>query len=480
MPVTAAARGGLLLTLGGLGDRFGRAKTLRVGLVIFIAAALAAAYSQNSEQVIAARAVMGIGGALIMPSTLSIITDVFRGPERAKAIAIWAAVAGVGVGIGPLIGGLLLDNFWWGSVFLVNVPVAGLALVLGIRLVPDSKDPEPKPLDIPGAVLSTGAIAGLVYAIIEAPALGWGSVEVIGAFVGAALLGAAFVAREKTTDHPLLDFDFFKRPRFSLGALAISVAFFALLGMVFGLSQYLQFVKGYSPLEAGVRLLPIAAGIAVGARGSERLVGKLGTTIVVAGALTLLAGTIAAINFFDAQTPYWAIGTGVFFVAMSMGSIMAPSTEAVMGSVPRAHAGVGSAMNDVTRMVGGALGVAVIGSILNSLYSDRMAAAVAGLPERAADVASDSVGGAMQIAASLPGASGEALRTAAGSAYTDSFGLAVLAGTGLAALGAVAVARLMPARGVAIEGDAESEPDRPAPPGPSKTPGGVEVGEAAI
>lgn len=452
---------GLLLTMGGLGDRFGRAWTLRIGLVVFVLSALAASYAQNVAQVIAARAVMGAGGALIMPSTLSIIVDVFKGPERARAISIWAASAGIAVGLGPLIGGALLENFWWGSVFLVNVPIAGVALVLGWWLVPDSKDPRPKPIDWPGAALSTGAVSVLVYGIIEAPAKGWTSPVVLASFAAAVLLAMGFAWRERTTRYPLLNFAFFRRPRFSAGAGAISVAFFALIGMVFGMTQYLQFVKGYTALEAGLRLLPIGAGIAVGARGGERINRIIGTKKVVAAGLVLLAVTLASINFFEPATPYWAIAIGVFFTAVAMGTIMAPSTESVMGAVPQENAGVGSAMNDVARQVAGAFGVAIVGSIMNTLYSSRVADAVdaasraAGgrLPEALADASKDSVGAAIQVAAQLPGAAGQALATAAGSAFTEAFGVAVLAGTALALIGAVAVLKWMPPRAQAIPED---------------------------
>ncbi len=249
---------GLLLTLGVLGDRFGRARALQAGLLVFGGASLWAAYASSTEVLIAARAVMGVGGALIMPATLSILIDVFPREERGWAIAIWSGVAGVGIGLGPLVAGLLLEWFWWGSVFLINVPIAILALAAGWWLVPESRDEDHAGLDLPGAVLSVSAISLLVYAIIEAPNHGWLDRLTLAAFAGAALLSAAFFWWELRTPHPMLDLSFFRNRRFSLGSAAIGLTFFALFGTIFVFTQYLQFVQGYTALEAGTRLLPMA------------------------------------------------------------------------------------------------------------------------------------------------------------------------------------------------------------------------------
>ena len=438
--------GGLLLIMGALGDRFGRARMLQAGLVVFGVASLAAAYVDTTGQLIAARAVMGVGAAMMMPATLSIIVDVFKGKERAKAISIWASLAGIGLFLGPVLGGLLLRNFYWGSVFLVNVPIAGLALVATMFLVPDSRDPEAKPLDIPGAVLSAGAIAALIYAIIEGPGKGWTSLEISASVVAAVLLGIGFVIRETRTRYPLVDFAFFKRARFSTGAAAISLAFFAMAGLLFGTTQYLQFVQGYTPLEAGIRFLPAALGLMVGAIGSETLARRYGTTKVVSGGMVLLAATLPVVLFWEVDTPYWAVGAAIAVIGFAAANIFAPATEAVMGAVPEEKAGIGSAINDLTRLMATALGIAVIGSVMNSIYSSRVAAAVTALPAEAAAAAKDSVGAALQIAASLPGDSGEALSAAAAEAFTDAFGLAILIGAAVTLLGALVVARVMPAR----------------------------------
>jgi EmrB/QacA subfamily drug resistance transporter len=456
---------GLLLTFGGLGDRFGRARMLRLGLVIFATAAFVTVFAESSSQVIAARAVMGIGGAMIMPSTLSIIIDVFKGPERARAISIWAATAGVGVGLGPLIGGALLEQFYWGSVFLVNVPIAVAALVLGFWLVPESRDPEAKPVDFIGAALSTAAVALLIYAIIEAPSEGWAAPLTLAGFAGSVILAAAFAWRETHTEFPLLNFDFFRRRRFSAGSGSISIAFFALMGMVFAFTQYMQFVRGYTALEAGVRLLPLAAGIAIGARGGEKLNRRFGTKAVVGTGLVLLAITLLVINFYEPDTSLWIIEISVFMTSVAMGSIMAPSTDSVMGAVPPENAGVGSAMNDVTRQVGGALGVAIIGSVLTSVYSSRVADAVdavAGLPPAAAESAKDSIGATLHVASTLPPEIAGPLLHAAGSAYTDAFGLSTLVGAAFALAGAALVFRFMPSRETAHGSMAEDVAPRAA------------------
>ena len=437
---------GLLLTMGALGDKFGRKRALQAGLIVFGLSSFFAAYAGTSAQLISARAFMGVGGALIMPSTLSILTDVFPREERGKAISIWAGVAGIGIGLGPLTGGLLLEHFWWGSVFFINIPIVLIALVSGLVLVPESQDPYPPPLDIPGAVLSISAVTTLVYSFIEASVRGWTDGLVITGFASGAILAGAFVFRETVAKHPMLNFAFFKNLRFSAGAAAIAIGFFALFGMVFGLTQYLQFVQDYTPLEAGLRMVPVALGIAVGAGFSHRLVGALGTNRVVAMGLIILAGVLVTITFWEPDTGYWIIGLTFFIIAFGMGNLMAPSTDAVMGAVPEANAGIASAMNDVTRQVAGAFGVAVIGSVINTVYSSRMVGAVASLPSGAAEAASDSVGMASQIASILPEPVVGGLRDSAKIAFTDALGIGVLVAAGVALIGSVLVARFMPPR----------------------------------
>lgn len=435
---------GTLLTMGALGDRFGRARFLSAGLVVFGLASGYAGFTETAAELISARAIMGIGAAMIMPATLSIITDVFPREERGRAIGIWAAVAGLGIGLGPIVGGMLLENYFWGSVFLVNVPIVITALILGYFLVPASRDPEATPLDLRGAFTSLVTITALVFGIIEGPAEGWSSPLVIGAFAIAAVFGAAFVWIERSVEHPMLNLDYFRNPRFSGGATAISVAFFSLFGVIFLLTQYLQFVLGYSALEAGVRTAPIALGMVIGSAMAPRLAERFGTTKVVAFGLFVLSATLVSFTFLGVATGYAVIGVSIVAMAFGMGNIMAPSTDAVMGAVPVAKAGVGSATNDVTRQVAGAIGVAVIGSVFNSAYQTNMGSAVAQLPPEAAEAASNSIGAALQIATQLPAQAGDALVTAARQGFVDAMSVAIWIPVVVASMAALLVLRFLP------------------------------------
>ena len=310
-------------------------------------------------------------------------------------------------------------------------------------------------------MLSIAAITALVFAIIEAPARGWTDNLVLASFAAGGLLAIAFIIWEIKTDHPMLNLAFFRNLRFSAGAGAIAITFFAMFGMVFGLTQYLQFVQGYTALEAGVRLVPMALGIVVGAGNSHRLVSKLGTDKVVTLGLLLVATVFSTLAFWGPDTEYWVVGTTLFVLAFGMGNVMAPSTDAVMGAIPEANAGVASAMNDVTRQVAGALGVAVIGSAINTVYGRSMEDAVAGLPPEAAEAASDSIGMASRIAAMLPAEAGTSLANAASTAFSDALGVAVLVSACAALLGAVLISRFMPARHLPVAEDVESAEEAP-------------------
>jgi EmrB/QacA subfamily drug resistance transporter len=432
---------GLLLVFGTLGDRFGRKLALQAGVSIFGLASLGARVADTAGQVIAVRALMGVGAALIMPATLSIIANVFPPDERGKAIGIWAALAAVGIGLGPLTGGLLLEWFDWSSVFLVNIPFALAALLLGIRLVPESRDPEPGAFDIPGALLSTAGFSALVYAVIEAPGEGWTSGIVLGLLAVSALLLAAFLWWERHTDEPMLDLDFFRKPGFSIGTLAVSVAFFALLGGIFALTQYLQFAHGYSAIEAGAIMSPVALGLVMGAGSSSRAVKRLGTARVVSTGLVGIATMLALTLLWEANTSTGWLLAWFFGLALSMGWVMAPATDAVVGAVPAERSGVASAMNTVARMVSGALGVAVVGSLINSLYSDDLGDSVGALPPEAQEAAKESIGAAAAIAGRLPGDAGSALLSAASDAFVQAMAIGLSVGAALAAATAAVVAR---------------------------------------
>jgi EmrB/QacA subfamily drug resistance transporter len=449
---------GLLLVFGTLGDRLGRKLALQAGVSIFGLASLGALVVDSADGVIAVRAAMGVGAALIMPATLSIIANLFTGEERGKAIAIWAALAAVGIGLGPLAGGLLLEWFGWSSVFLVNVPFAAVALLLGFRYVPESRDPKPGSFDLLGAALSTAGFSVLVYAIIEAPEQGWTSALALGSLGASVALLVAFFWWERRIAEPMLDLSFFRNARFSVSTAAVSAAFFALLGAMFALTQYLQFAHGYSAIEAGAVMSPMALGLMMGAGSSSKAVKRLGTGKVVAAGLTGLAILLSL-------TALWAPDTGTltlvgwfFGLALAMGWVMAPATDAVVGAVPAAKSGVASATNTVARMVSGALGVAVIGSLVSSLYANEVDGSLRDLPAAAQAGAENSVGAAGAIAAQLPPEAASGLLETTGDAFTNAMGTGLLIAAALAAVTAVLVARFLPARETVA---AEAEPGHP-------------------
>jgi EmrB/QacA subfamily drug resistance transporter len=448
---------GLLLVFGTLGDRLGRKRALQAGVSIFGLASLGALVADSGDQVIAVRALMGVGAALIMPATLSIIANVFPPEERGKAIGVWAALAAVGIGLGPLAGGLLLEWFDWSSVFLVNVPFALAALLLGIRYVPESRDPRPGRFDLAGAALSTAGFSVLVYAVIEAPDEGWLSGLVIGLLLLSAALLALFIWWERRTPDPMLDLGFFRNPRFSVGTAAVSVAFFALLGGIFALTQYLQFAHGYSAIEAGAIMSPLALGLVMGAGSSNRAVERLGTARVVTVGLTGLATMLALTLLWSPDTSYGVLLAWFFGLALSMGWVMAPATDAVVGAVPAARSGVASAMNTVARMVSGALGVAVVGSLVNSLYSDDVSGSLGALPPPAQEAAEESIGATATVAAQLPPEAGSGLLSTAGDAFTQSMGIGLGVAAALSLAAAAVVARRLPGSAAAQPASAGAE-----------------------
>ena len=435
---------GLLLTMGALGDRFSRRGALVSGLVVFGAGSLASAFATSADMLIVSRAVMGIGGALIMPTTLSILTNVFPAKERPKAIGIWAAVAGLGVGIGPATGGWLLEQLDWTAVFLVNVPIVVAALAATPKLVPDSKDPSKARLDPLGALLSTVGLAVLTAAIIEAPERGWTSGIVLAGFAISALVLAAFVIWELRTKTPMLDIRLFKVRRFSGASFSIALVFFSLFGAIYFLTQYLQGVMDYSALDAGLRVTPVAGGLIIGGPLSAKLAGRFGTRAVVAAGLIVVAAALLLMSGADADSGYGLIAVSLVALGFGMGATMAPATESIMSSLPLAHAGVGSAMNDTVRMVGGTLGVAILGSLLSSGYGADMEPAVESLPAPAADAASDSLGHASVVAEGMGGGAGEALSRAAETAFSSAMGSTLMVASAVALAGAFIALTVLP------------------------------------
>ena len=434
---------GLLLTAGSLGDRFGRRKGLTIGLVIFGMGSVASALVHSPDDLIATRALMGIGGALIMPATLSIISNVFTVPaERARAIAVWAGFSAMGIALGPLSGGWLLQHFWWGSVFMVNIPIVALALVGGRLFVPESKDPSPRGLDPVGALLSIVGLVTLVWAIIEAPGRGWTDGTTLAAFALGAVLMAAFIAWERHSDHPMLDVGFFANPRFTAASTAVTMVFFALFGSMFLQTQYLQFVLGYSALQAGLRVGPVALVLMVVAPLSARLVERIGTKLVVASGLAIVSVALVILSFATPTSGYPLVLASMLVMGVGMGMTMAPATESIMGSLPRAKAGVGSAVNDTTRQVGGALGVAILGSLLASTYRSSLGTSVS-------EAARASVGGALAAARDMEGEQGAALARAAKAAYVDGMSVGVLVAAGVALIGGLVALLFLPSHAAA-------------------------------
>ena len=428
----------LLLPSGALGDRFGRKGALQLGLATVGFASLLSTFAHSANQLIATRALMGVGAAFVMPATLSILANVFPPGERARAIAIWAGFSGAGAAIGPVLSGFLLGHYYWGSVFFVNVPIVLLALIAGAILVPTSKDPNHGRLDPIGALLSVVALVSLLYAIIEAPTKGWGSASTIGGFVLFAAFTVGFVVWEKRSSHPMLPIEFFRNRRFSVGATTITLTFFCMFGLFFVLTQYLQFVLGYSPFNAGLATLPLAAMLIIFAPRSAGFVARWGQARVQAIGLTLVSIGMLIIASLSPHSSYWFVALGLMVMGIGMACTTAPATNAIISSVPLSKSGVGSAVNDTTREVGGALGIAVLGSLVSSGYRSAMADKVVGLPPEAAAIARDSVGGAFNVAKGI-GPLGQQLNAAAATAFTDAMSIALIVSAIVALLTAAMV-----------------------------------------
>ena len=369
MDAYALVFGGTLLVMGALGDRFGRKGALQIGLItVGAASAWTAFFADSSTDVILARATMGLGAALVMPSTLSVVLVVFPPEERGKAIGIWAAMAGVGAPIGLLVGGWAVETYDWEMVFLINVPIILIALIAGAVIVPRSKDDEERPLDMVGAVLSVVALGCLLYAIIEGPSLGWTDSEVLGTFTLSIVAGFLFVGWQKKVEFPLLPLEFFKNHRFTIGLIAIAMAFFVMFSFMFMQMLHFQLVRGHSPFSAAIRFFPLPMGLMPAAANSDRLVAKFGRANVISMGLCLVATGLFLFTQVNIDTSYPQIAATFALLGLGMGLTMAPSTTAVMDAIPESKAGVGSATNDASREVGGALGIAIGGSVLNEVY----------------------------------------------------------------------------------------------------------------
>ena len=467
---------GLLLPMGALGDRFGRKGMLQLGLGIFATGSLAAVFSTEPWHLIATRSLMGIGAAMIMPATLSIITNVFPPEERSKAIAIWAGFAGAGAAVGPVMSGFLLEHFWFGSVFLVNVPIVALAVVAGALLVPTSRDPRQRRLDPVGGLLSMLALFALLFAIIEGPDEGWTSGLIVGLFVAAVVLGAAFVRWERHTAEPMLPMEQFGDRRFSMGTGTIGLTFFAMFGTFFVATQYLQFVLGYSPLEAGLATLPMAAMMIAFAPRSAGFAARFGRDKVMAFGLTTVAVGLFSFSLLQVDSPYLQVAVGLMLLGGGMALTTAPATGAVMESMPLSKAGVGSAVNDTAREVGGSLGVAILGSILASGYRANLDLDLSAAPPEAAAAIEEGVGSALGVAqnAPLPPEVAQRIADHARTAFTDAMSPVFWAAAAVVLVTAGLVLRLMPSRGDVVVHEAGHGPtDEPREPADAVVPLGT-------
>lgn len=439
---------GLLLAAGGLGDRYGRKRALVAGLVVFGLTSAYAGSASSASTLIAGRALMGIGAALIFPATLAILTNVFTEPrERAAAIGIWSAVSGVAVAAGPITGGWLLEHYWWGSVFYINVPVTIITIVATLRLVPETRDRRAPRLDVAGLLLSITAVTALVLTIIEAPERGWTSPVTAGGFAVAAVLLVVFVRHELNVATPMLPVRIFTNMRFSAASVAITSAFFALFGFIFLVTQYFQLIRGYGPLEAGLRTIPVAVSIAVASMAAPRIVAAVGTTRVVSSGLALMGVGFAWITAVSAATPYAEIVGQMILLGVGLGLTTAPATESIMGSLNTDQAGIGSAVNDTTRELGGTLGVAVVGSVFNSVYLASLGdgPVVAALPADARHAIQESVGALGPVASQL-GPDGAAFVSEVGDAFLAAMSVACMLVAAVALAGSGFAARFLPAR----------------------------------
>ncbi|MFI6770057.1 MFS transporter [Streptomyces sp. NPDC050355] len=456
---------GLLFTSGLLGDRLGRKKVLLFGLVVFGAGSVLAAFAGTPTQLIVFRALMGLGGAFVMPATLAVLMNVFERDEQPRAIGVWAGGVGLAIAIGPIAGGLLLDHFWWGSVFLVNVPIVLIALVAMLILVPDSKDPSPGKLDPFGVVLSVVGLVLLVYGIIKGGQLAdFTDPQVFGTIAGGLAVLAVFVLHQKRSDHPSIDIGYFRKPAFSAAIAAIALVFFALMGVTFFIVFYVQSVRGYTPFQSGLLLLPLAAAQLIFAPRARLAVDRFGARAVCTASMLTVAATMAGLLLMDTDTPMWVMEVLFFLQGAGMAHIMPPVTVAIMQSLPREKAGSGSALNNVFRQVGGTLGVAVLGSLLSTTYRDGIQHkldALPGVPAGARHAAGESIEATLGLADRM-GPAGRPLVTAAHDAFVHAIHVTALGSAAVSVIGALVVLAFLPGKMGPAPQSAEPQDERKA------------------
>jgi len=437
---------GLLFTSGLLGDRFGRKKTLLSGMVVFGTGSLLSAFAGSSGELIAFRAVMGFGGAFVLPATLAIIMNVFEREEQPKAIGIWTGAVGLAIAIGPITGGLLLQHFWWGSVFLVNAPIVTLALVAMVFIVPDSKDPDPGRLDPAGVLLSIVGLTLLIYGIIKGGQLAdFTAPQAWMAILGGIVLLAGFVMYERHSDHPAMDVRYFRDPRFSAAVAAIALIFFALMGVTFFMVFYTQSVRGYSALQSGALLLPLAGAQMLFAPRARLVVARFGARAVCGAGMALVAATFLGFLLLGQDTPVWVLEVLFFAQGTAMAHVMTPATVSIMTSLPREKAGSGSAINNTFRQVGGSLGIAILGSLLSTTYRDGVSGHLAALPVGLRHTAGESIEATLSAGARM-GPAGKALVQPADNAFLHAMHITAASSAGAALVGMAVVLLFLPGR----------------------------------
>ena len=444
---------GLLFTWGLLADRLGRKRILMLGMILFGISSLLTAYAQSPTELIAARAAMGFSGAAIMPSTLAIIANVFPRHEQPKAIGIWSGSVGLAIAIGPIVGGALLNSFWWGSVFLINVPITVIAFIIMLILLPESKNPKPSRLDPVGVLLEMAGLVVFVYGIIHAGDVGdWGSPSVWGSIGGGIVLLVGFVLWELHTEHPALDVRLFANRSFSAAVISVALTFFAMMGGMFFFSFYLQSVRGYTPLKSGVFMLPFAAAMIIFSPLSSSMVKRFGPRSVAVSGLVAIAIAMACYQFVTQSSAMWIYLLIAFFQGAAMANVMPPATTTVMSSLPREIAGIGSSVNNTVRQLGGALGVAVLGTVLTTAYRGRMQPLVDAIPNShltaaQAQYVSGSIEATQQavgVATAQGNTKAAGLLQPANDAFIHAMHITTLTGAGIMVFAAILVALWMP------------------------------------
>ncbi|MEV7549647.1 MFS transporter [Amycolatopsis sp. NPDC089917] len=454
------ALAGLLITMGNIGDRIGRKKLLLIGASLFGVASVITAYAPTSEFLIAARALLGVAAATLMPSTLSILRNVFTGKERAAVIGVSSGLTILGFGMGPLVGGFLLDHFWWGSVFLVNVPVVVVMVIAGALILPESKNPAPGRIDVPSVLLSVAGMVGIVYTIKEIAYKGWGHWD-IGLAAALGLGGLlAFVLRQPRLAEPLMDLRLFAQRAFSATVGTTILAMFAQLAVSLMFAQYLQLVAGWSPLKSGLAGLPGMGGAILGGVLAPLAIKAFGRAFTIALGCALSAAGFALYSGIGVTIDYPDLLFAMIVFGIGLSLILAVATDTVLGVVPKARAGAASAISETATELGGALGIAILGSVLGALYR-RELVVPDGVPPEAAGAISDTLGGAVQVAAQLPPVQGALVLTSAKLAFVDGLQVTMLCSAGLMAL--LAVSALFTLRGVPKELEDPEDASAPVP-----------------